>query len=255
MGRTIAIANQKGGVGKTTTAINLSACLAISGEKVLLIDIDPQANTTSGLGIRKEEVNPSIYEVLIGGIPVKEAILSVPDMESLHLLPSSPNLAGAEIELVNLPERERRLEHALSEIKDAYRYIFVDCPPSLSLLTLNALTAADSILIPLQCEYYALEGLSLLLSTVSLVQHRLNPHLRIEGILLTMYDGRTNLSQQVAKEVRSHFREKVYQTIIPCNVRLAEAPSFGRPAILYDFNSNGSQAYIRLAQEVVATDK
>ena len=252
MGRIIAIANQKGGVGKTTTAINLSACLAVAGESALLIDTDPQANSTSGLGINKEEVNSGLYEVLIKENPAREAILSVADIESLYLLPSSPALAGAEIELVNLPERERRLKRALLYLRDEYKYLIIDCPPSLNLLTLNALIAADTILIPLQCEYYALEGLSQLLSTISLVQSRLNPRLSLEGILLTMYDGRTNLSQQVADEVRVHFKDKVYRTIIPCNVRLAEAPSFGKPAIIYDGNSNGAQAYIQLAEEVMA---
>lgn len=251
MGKIIAIANQKGGVGKTTTAVNLSACLAYIGKKVLLIDVDPQGNTTSGIGIDKGDVNSCIYNILVDDKNPSEVIIKTV-VEGLHIIPSTIQLAGAEIELVPTISREVRLKRALEQVEKEYDYIIIDCPPSLGLLTINSLTAADSVLIPVQCEYYALEGLSQLLNTVRLVQKHLNTHLEIEGVLLTMLDARTNLGIQVIDEVKKYFREKVFQTIIPRNVRLSEAPSHGQPIITYDPKSRGAEVYIDLAKEVVA---
>jgi chromosome partitioning protein len=255
MARVVAIVNQKGGVGKTTTAINLGASLAVAERRTLIIDIDPQGNATSGLGVEKTDDLPTIYDVLVEGEPAESCILKEVHFPHLDLLPSNRDLVGAEIELVELPERERVLSRALPGIRDRYDYILVDCPPSLGLLTLNTLTAADSVLIPIQCEFYALEGLSQLLNTVRLVQRSLNPALEIEGVLLTMYDRRLNLSRQVADEAREYFGGKVFQTPIPRNVRLAEAPSFGQPIVLYDALSAGAQAYLDLAQEIVARSR
>jgi len=251
MSHVIAIANQKGGVGKTTTAINLGASLAVAEKRTLVVDIDPQGNATSGLGVESRESLPTIYDVLIGDRSVDESILREVHFPCLDVIPSTRDLVGAEIELVNAPQRETILRRALQDIREQYDYILVDCPPSLGLLTLNTLTAADSVLIPIQCEFYALEGLSQLLSAVRLVQKNLNPKLDIEGVLLTMYDERLNLSRQVAAEAREYFGTKVYQTSIPRNVRLAEAPSFGRPIVLYDVLSKGSQSYLELAQELI----
>jgi len=250
LGRIIAIANQKGGVGKTTTSVNLSACLAYLGKKVLLIDIDPQGNATSGVGINKGETSSCIYDVLIDDEDVKNVIQQT-KVENLYVIPATISLAGAEIELVSTISREVRLKHALEEIKDDYDYIIIDCPPSLGLLTINALTASDSVIIPVQCEYYALEGLSQLLSTVRLVQKHLNPTLTIDGVLLTMLDARTNLGLQVIEEVKKYFQDKVYKTIIPRNVRLSEAPSHGEPIIIYDSKSRGAEVYLELAREVI----
>jgi chromosome partitioning protein len=254
MGKVIAIANQKGGVGKTTTAVNLSSCLAVAEKKTLLLDIDPQATSTSGLGIDKSKLEKSIYEVLIDGISIEEVIQKT-GLDFLHIAPSHLRLVGAEVELVNLLAREKRLSSALEPIKNNYEFILMDCPPSLGLLTINSLTAADSVLIPIQCEYYALEGLGHLLNTIRLVQEHLNPQLKIEGILLTMYDGRLNLSRQVAEEARKFFSDKVYQTVINRNVRLSEAPSFGKPIILYDIMSTGAENYLSLAEEILNHSK
>ena len=250
MGRIIAIANQKGGVGKSTTAINLSACLAEAGKKVLTIDIDPQGNTTSGLGIDKNEVNPTLYELLLGETELKNCILK-DVVENLDLIPSNMNLSGAEIELVGIEEREYILRNAIQDVKDTYDYIVMDCPPSLSMLTINALTAADSVLVPIQCEYYALEGLSQLIHTIELVQERLNEELEIEGVVFTMYDARTNLSLEVVENVKDNLNQNIYKTIIPRNVRLAEAPSYGLPINLYDSKSTGAESYRLLAEEVI----
>ena len=250
MGRTIAIANQKGGVGKTTTSVNLSACLAYLGKRTLLIDIDPQGNASSGVGINKREIEGCIYDVLIEDEPMMSYIHET-KIENLWIVPATMSLAGAEIELVSAISREVRLKRALDELKGSYDYIIIDCPPSLGLLTINALTAADGVLIPVQCEYYALEGLSQLLSTVRLVQKHLNKELVIEGVLLTMLDARTNLGLQVIEEVKKYFREKVYRSIIPRNVRLSEAPSHGKPIILYDVRSRGADTYTELAREVI----
>lgn len=251
MAHVIAIANQKGGVGKTTTAINLGASLAVAEKRTLVLDIDPQGNATSGLGIADRSLRPTVYDVLIGQSDVSEAIVEHVHFPFLDVVPSTRDLVGAEIELVSAFSRETILRKALTAIQDRYEYILVDCPPSLGLLTVNTLTAADSVLIPIQCEFYALEGLSQLLNTVRLVQRGLNPGLDIEGVLLTMFDKRLNLSRQVAEEAREYFGPKVYRSIIPRNVRLAEAPSFGQPIVLYDVLSAGAQAYLSLAHEVI----
>lgn len=250
MSRVIAIANQKGGVGKTTTAINLGASLAVAENKTLVIDIDPQGNATSGLGIRRSEVDVSIYDVLIEGLPASAAIREALHFPFLDLVPSSRDLVGAEVELVGHPERERVLWRMLESVREDYDFILIDCPPSLGLLTLNTLTAADSVLIPIQCEFYALEGLSQLLNTVRLVQRNLNPGLEVEGVLLTMYDQRLNLSRQVADEAKEYFGRSVFTTTIPRNVRLAEAPGFGKPIVVYDVLSAGAQSYLALAREL-----
>jgi chromosome partitioning protein len=250
VGKVIAIANQKGGVGKTTTSVNLGACLAYIGKKVLLVDIDPQGNATSGIGIEKAEVDQCIYDVLVDDVEAKEVIKPT-SVENLYVIPATIQLAGAEIELVPTISREVRLKRALEEVKDQFEYIIIDCPPSLGLLTINALTASDAVLIPVQCEYYALEGLTQLLNTVRLVQKHLNQDLKIEGVLLTMLDARTNLGIQVIEEVKKYFHDKVYKTIIPRNVRLSEAPSHGEPIITYDSKSRGAEVYLDLAKEVV----
>jgi chromosome partitioning protein len=248
--KVIAIANQKGGVGKTTTAVNLSSCLAYKGKKVVIIDIDPQGNTTSGLGIDKNVIEKSTYDIIINDEEIERALIKTV-IENLFICPSNINLVGAEVELVSVISRETRLKTALRDIKDKYDFILIDCPPSLGLLTLNALTAADTILVPIQCEYYALEGLSQLMNTVKLVQKHLNPSLDVEGVVLTMFDARTNLSIQVVEDVKKYFKNKVYRTVIPRNVRLSEAPSFGLPIILYDPKSKGAECYLELAQEVI----
>jgi len=250
MGRIITVASQKGGVGKTTTAINLGACLAQESRRVLIIDVDPQANATSGLGISGNDQKSTVYEVLIGHAELAEAVLPTA-LANLDVAVSGQRLSGAEVELVGMMARETRLKQAVSKARDQYDYILVDSPPSLGLLTVNALTASDSVLIPLQCEYLALEGLTQLIGAIRLVQDHLNPRLRIEGVLLTMYDSRLNLSQQVADEVRKFFSERVYRTAIPRNVRLSEAPSFGKPIVLYDPHSTGAESYRDLAREVL----
>jgi chromosome partitioning protein len=251
MARVVAIANQKGGVGKTTTAINLGASLAVAEQRTLIIDIDPQGNATSGLGVDRRDSLPTIYDVLVGERPVQDCARRNVHFPFLSLVPSNRDLVGAEIELVDRPGRERVLADALESIEDDYDYVLVDCPPSLGLLTLNTLTAADSVLIPIQCEFYALEGLSQLLNTVRLIQRGLNPKLEIEGVLLTMYDRRLNLSKQVADEARGYFGAKVFETSIPRNVRLAEAPSFGQPIVTYDVLSAGAQSYLSVAEEIL----
>jgi chromosome partitioning protein len=249
LGKSIAIFNQKGGVGKTTTNINLAACLAMRGKRVLVMDIDPQGNTTSGMGISKKGLANTMYEVLINdGLDPTEAILDT-NVDLLKILPASVSLAGAEIELVQLEGREKRLKKALDRIRDQFDYIFIDCPPSLGLLTINSLTAVDSVLIPIQCEFYALEGVSQLMGTITLVKKSLNTTLEIQGVILSMFDGRTNLSIQVVEEVKKYFKEKVYSTVIPRNVRLAEAPSYGMPITEYDPKSRGAEAYMEFADE------
>ena len=250
MAKVIAVANQKGGVGKTTTAVNLSSCVAYRDKKVLLIDLDPQGNATTGLGINKNELDQSSYDVLINGKPIADVIVKT-GQETLYLCPSSIKLAGAEVELVSAISRETKLKAAVEEVKEQYDYIFIDCPPSLGLITLNALTAADTVLVPIQCEFYALEGLTQLMETVKLVQKHLNKSLQVEGVVMTMFDARTNLSIEVVEEVRRHFGNKVYSTIIPRNVKLSEAPSYGLPIILYDENSKGADAYLKLADEFI----
>jgi chromosome partitioning protein len=250
MGKVVVIANQKGGVGKTTTAINLAACIAVAERKVLLIDTDPQSNATSGVGIAPSE-GKTIYQVLIGGLDAAAAVIES-QMPYLSVLPSHINLVGAEIEMVELEHRERRMANALQSIKQDYDFIIVDCPPSLGLLTLNALTAADSVLIPVQCEYFALEGLGQLFNTINMVKKNLNPNLDIEGVLLTMYDSRLRLSNQIFDEVKRYFGNKVFKTVVSRNIRLSEAPSFGKPIILYDALSTGTRNYMELAKEVMA---
>nr|WP_330391623.1 AAA family ATPase [Butyrivibrio sp. YAB3001] len=251
MGRVIAIANQKGGVGKTTTSINLSASLAEKGKRVLVIDTDPQGNTTSGLGLDKNELENTIYELMIGECTIQEAIVkNVTDR--LDIIPSNVNLAAVEIELIDAEQKEYILKNALSKVKDKYDFIIIDCPPSLSMLTVNAMTSANTVLVPIQCEYYALEGLSQLVHTVNLVKDRLNPDLEMEGVVFTMFDSRTNLSLQVVENVKEHIQENVYKTIIPRNIRLAEAPSYGLPINIYEPKSAGAEAYRLLAEEVIA---
>ena len=254
MAQIISVANQKGGVGKTTTTVNLGACLASLGKKVLLVDMDAQGNATSGVGIRKPDVTRDIYDVLVNELPIDEATL-ITEHENLSIVPATLQLAGAEIELTSMMARESRLKGSLAEVSSLYDYILIDCPPSLGHLTINSFTASDSILIPVQCEYYALEGLSQLLNTVRLVQKHFNPELEIEGVLLTMYDARTNLGNEVVEEVRKYFREKVYETIIPRNIRLSEAPSHGKPIIDYDPRSRGAEVYQALAKEVVSREE
>ena len=250
----ISIANQKGGVGKTTTAVNLGASLAAAERKTLLVDMDPQGNSTSGFGIDKRTLAATIYEVLIGTRTLGE-VLCKTELEFLDLVPSNTTLFGADVELVDVENRERLFLDALGPFRDAYEYILVDCPPALSLLTINALTASDAVLIPIQCEYYAMEGLGQLLQTVQLVQGRLNPNLDILGVLLTMFDGRNNLAHQVAQEVRNHFSHKVFKTVIPRNIRLSESPSHGKPVILYDIGSKGAESYLELTREFLHPER
>ena len=255
MGKAIAIFNQKGGVGKTTTNINLAACLAIKCKKILILDIDPQGNTTSGVGISKKDLDITTHEILVEDTyHPEEAIIST-GIENLDIMPASVQLAGAEVELIELAGREKRLKRAIDILKPKYDYIFIDCPPSLGILTINSLTAVDSVLIPIQCEFYALEGVSQLMSTIDIVRRNMNPDLKIEGVILSMFDGRTNLSIQVVEEVKKYFKEKVYTTVIPRNVRLAEAPSYGMPVIQYDPKSAGAQAYMEFADEFLANEE
>ena len=250
MGRIIAIANQKGGVGKTTTSTNLSACLAEKGKKVLLVDIDPQGNASSGVGINKNELENTVYEMIIGECTLKECLLENV-LENLSVLPSNVNLAGAEIDLIGVDDREFVLKKCIDEVKDDYDFIIIDCPPSLNMLTVNAMTTADSVLVPIQCEYYALEGLSQLMHTINLVKERLNPNLSMEGVVFTMFDARTNLSLEVVENVKDNLKQNVYKTIIPRNVKLAEAPSYGKPINIYDSKSAGAESYRLLAEEVI----
>jgi len=254
MARVICIANQKGGVGKTTTAVNLSASIAAAEKKVLLIDIDPQGNSTSGVGLNKEGIGGTIYRALLRGSGMKGMIQKT-SLACLDVVISNTDLIGAEVELIQEKDREKRLGKLIKEVEAEYDYIFIDCPPSLGLLTINSLTAAHSVIIPLQCEYYALEGLGQLLKTIRLIKQSLNPKLEIEGILLTMFDGRNNLSHQVAEEVRNHFKDKVFRTIIPRNIRLSEAPSYGKPVLLYDIHSKGAESYLNLAREIMTDGK
>ena len=254
MGKVIAITNQKGGVGKTTTSVNLSAAMGALGFRTLLVDIDPQGNSTSGVGISKRQIEQSSYDLMLGNVPASEVILSTA-FANLDMLPSNIQLAGAEIELVEMERRELRLKNSLLPILDLYDFIFIDCPPSLGIITLNALCAADSILVPIQCEYYALEGLSQLMVTVKSIKKLYNPHLQIEGVLLTMYDGRLNLTQQVIEEVKRFFPKQVFSTAIPRTVRLSEAPSYGQPILYYDRNSKGALAYSALAKEIIAKNE
>lgn len=254
MGRIIAIANQKGGVGKTTTAINLSACLVENGKKVLTIDMDPQGNTTSGIGIEKENLESTVYELILGECTIRESIIQT-EIDNLFLIPSNVNLAGAEIELLGINDKEYILKNEVDYIKDDYDFIIIDCPPSLNMLTINAMTTASTVLVPIQCEYYALEGLSQLIHTINLVQERLNPNLQMEGVVFTMYDARTNLSLQVVEDVKSNLNTTIYKTIIPRNIRLAEAPSHGLPINLYDAKSAGAESYRLLAKEVIEREE
>lgn len=251
MGRVIAIANQKGGVGKTTTAINLSACLAEAGQRVLVIDIDPQGNTTSGLGVMKDDIDKTVYEVMLQEIELTDAIIKN-IFANLDIVPSNVNLAGAEIDLIDVEDREYILKNEIAKVKGEYDYIILDCPPSLSMLTVNAMTASDSVLVPIQCEYYALEGLTQLIHTINLVKKKLNPELELEGVVFTMYDSRTNLSLQVVENVKDNLNQTIYKTIIPRNIRLAEAPSHGLPINIYDSRSAGAESYRMLAQEVMS---
>ena len=254
MGRIIAVANQKGGVGKTTTSINLAACLAEKGKKVLAVDMDPQGNLTSGLGVDKDSVEKSIYELIIGEVDIKE-VINKEVLENLDVLPSNVNLSAAEIELIGVDDKEYILRNAIDQVKDQYDFVIIDCPPSLSMLTINAMTTADSVIVPIQCEYYALEGLSQLIHTVELVKDRLNSKLEIEGVVFTMYDARTNLSLQVVENVKDNLQQNIYKTIIPRNIRLAEAPSYGLPINKYDPKSTGAESYMRLADEVIEREE
>ncbi|MEO7995938.1 MAG: ParA family protein [Gemmatimonadaceae bacterium] len=251
MGRILAIANQKGGVGKTTSAVNLAASLAVAEQRTLLIDADPQGNASSGVGINREDIGINTYDVLLGANTIEEGLHRGVHFKHLDVLPTTPDLAGAEVELVDLADRTNRMQAALASVRDQYDFILIDCPPSLGLITLNMLVATDAVLIPLQCEYYALEGLSQLLETVQRVQDAFNPALEVEGVLLTMYDARLNLSRQVAADARAHFGDRVYSTVIPRNIRLAEAPSFGKPIVVYDIASVGAQAYMAVAKEII----
>lgn len=254
MGKVISIANQKGGVGKTTTAINLAASLAAIEHPTLIIDVDPQSNTTSGLGIESKTVTNSVYEIMVGGVSAADSVRET-ELPFLDLIPSHINLVGAEIEMIDREKRERILQNAISGLRDKYDFVIIDCPPSLGLLTINALTASDSVIIPVQCEYFALEGLGQLLNTIKIVRQHLNTELEIEGVLLTMYDTRTRLSDQVADEVKKYFEDRVFNTIVARNVRLAEAPSFGKPALLYDSTSTGAKNYLALAKEIIQRNK
>ena len=254
MGRIIAVANQKGGVGKTTTSINLAACLAEKGKKVLAVDMDPQGNLTSGLGVDKDSVEKSIYELIIGEVDIKE-VINKEVLENLDIIPTSIDLSAAEIELIGVDDKEYILRNAIDQVKDQYDFVIIDCPPSLSMLTINAMTTADSVIVPIQCEYYALEGLSQLIHTVELVKDRLNSKLEIEGVVFTMYDARTNLSLQVVENVKDNLQQNIYKTIIPRNIRLAEAPSYGLPINKYDPKSTGAESYMRLADEVIEIEE
>ena len=254
MGRIIAVANQKGGVGKTTTSINLAACLAEKGKKVLAVDMDPQGNLTSGLGVDKDSVEKSIYELIIGEVDIKE-VINKEVLENLDIIPTSTDLSAAEIELIGVDDKEYILRNAIDQVKDQYDFVIIDCPPSLSMLTINAMTTADSVIVPIQCEYYALEGLSQLIHTVELVKDRLNSKLEIEGVVFTMYDARTNLSLQVVENVKDNLQQNIYKTIIPRNIRLAEAPSYGLPINKYDPKSTGAESYMRLADEVIEREE
>jgi chromosome partitioning protein len=251
VGRILAIANQKGGVGKTTSAVNIAASLAVAEQRTLLIDADPQGNASSGIGVAREDIDASTYDVLLSEKTVLEAIHRAVHFKHLDVLPATPDLAGAEVELVDQDDRAMRMKHALENVRERYDFILIDCPPSLGLITLNMLVAADAVIIPLQCEYYALEGLSQLLATVQRVQEVLNPALEVDGVLLTMYDARLNLSRQVANDAREHFGDRVYNTVVPRNIRLAEAPSFGKPIVVYDVASVGAQAYMAVAKEIM----
>ena len=254
MGRIIAVANQKGGVGKTTTSINLAACLAEKGKKILAVDMDPQGNLTSGLGVDKDSVEKSIYELIIGEVDIKD-VINKEVLENLDIIPTSIDLSAAEIELIGVDDKEYILRNAIDQVKDQYDFVIIDCPPSLSMLTINAMTTADSVIVPIQCEYYALEGLSQLIHTVELVKDRLNSKLEIEGVVFTMYDARTNLSLQVVENVKDNLQQNIYKTIIPRNIRLAEAPSYGLPINKYDPKSTGAESYMRLADEVIEREE